>query len=33
VLGDAIVTIDGDHSITVSIPVRYTVTVHAKGPE
>lgn len=31
VLGDATITMDGDHSITVSIPVGYTVTVHARG--
>lgn len=31
VLGDAIITMDGDHSITVSIPADYTVTVHARS--
>ncbi|MGH3180812.1 MAG: hypothetical protein ACRDOE_02740, partial [Streptosporangiaceae bacterium] len=31
VLGDAIITVDGDHSITVSIPADYTVTVHARS--
>lgn len=31
VLGDAVITMDGDHSITVSIPADYTVTVHARS--
>lgn len=31
VLGDAVITMDGDHSIAVSIPSDYTVTVHARA--
>ncbi len=30
VLGDAIVTMNGDHSLTVSVPADYTVTVQAR---
>lgn len=31
VLGDAVITMDGNQRITVSIPADYTVTVHARG--
>ena len=31
VLGDAVVTMDGDNSIAVSIPADYTVTIHARS--
>jgi hypothetical protein len=31
VLGDAIVTMDGDHSITVSVPAGHTVTVRTRN--